>query len=68
MNPIVTALHHQIEVAQGAIAAFQQACPHTETHQQPGANTGGYDGPAHDSYWVDHTCKECGKWWREDVQ
>ncbi len=68
MSPVILALNRQIADAQTAIAAFQQECPHTETHQRPGANTGGYDGPAFDMYWVDHTCKEGGKWWRQDVQ
>lgn len=68
MNPIITALNRQIQEAQEAIYAFQRDCPHTKTYKEPGANTGGYDGPAFDSYWVDHTCEECGKWWREDVK
>lgn len=66
MNPIVYSLHKKIQECQEAIEAFQKECPHTETYKKPGANTGNYDGPAFDMYWVDHTCKECGKWWRED--
>lgn len=68
MSPIVVALYRQIEEAQEAITAFQAECPHTETYQKPGSNTGGYDGPNFDSYWVDHTCKHCGKWWRQDIE
>jgi hypothetical protein len=66
MSPYIVRLQRRIDEAQAAITAFQQECPHPDIHKKPGANTGGYDGPRFDEYWVDHTCKRCGKWWRAE--
>lgn len=51
------------------LLALQVACCHPVAHvtQKNGANTGNYDGPRFDLYWIDHSCQICGKWWREDT-
>lgn len=63
-------LNHQAEIEkhEKAIEKIIANCVHEEKflEKKYGANTGGYDGPMHDSYWADFTCTRCGKSWRAD--
>jgi hypothetical protein len=44
---------------------LQDECPHTNVDKKYKANTGNYD-PSADSYWIELSCPDCGKWWMED--
>ena len=46
------------------LVALQEQCEHPHLINKYGGNTGNYD-PAADMYWIDHTCPDCKKHWRE---
>lgn len=46
-------------------ATLQAECTHPNVVKKYDANTGNYD-PTADSYWIDFTCPDCRKRWRED--
>ena len=68
MNKQIERLAKKIRDAQDKIYDIQKACPHENVDSKYGANTGGYDGPNFDVYWIDVTCKDCGKWQRFDSE
>lgn len=45
--------------------ALQYECPHTNVDKKYKSNTGNYD-PSANSYWIELSCPDCGKWWMED--
>lgn len=65
---IISKLNEEIKILYKKISEIQEECSHPKSavESKNGAYTGGYDGPASDSYWVDHTCQLCEKKWRED--
>ena len=56
-------LQSQITDCQILILEEQKVCNHPDSQMtaKTGANTGGYDGPDYDLYWVDAECGACGK-------
>ena len=51
-----------------SILKIQEKCDHPGEHLEAifKSNTGGYDGPSFDSYWVRFQCLACGKRWAAD--
>lgn len=45
--------------------ALQASCPHSGHLFKYRSNTGNYS-PSDDSYWTEHTCDDCGKYWTEE--
>ena len=43
---------------------LMDSCEHPGVISISGSSTGHYDNV--DSYWIDHSCNDCGKAWRED--
>ena len=66
MNKEIAKLQKKIVESQLKIYQLQDVCPHENVTSKYGANTGGYDGPNFDVYWIDVTCKDCGQWQRFD--
>ena len=60
-------IRREINELEGELVIHQEKCKHKNATFEYGANTGGYDGPAFDSYWKSHECPTCLKRWREDI-
>lgn len=58
-------LEKRIANAKSKLYGLQQRCKHPNRVSVHGANTGNWD-PDNDSYWVNHSCPECGLRWRTD--
>jgi hypothetical protein len=53
----------RLEHWDGMLRELQQVCPHESVAKKYRGNTGSWDG---DSYWIEFTCQDCGKFWIED--
>ena len=51
---------------QELIHKVQDKCTHIGHSMEYKSNTGGYDGPAFDRYWVEYKCPTCLKQWSKD--
>lgn len=49
----------------GAERALQETCAHPNATKKYGGDTGNWD-RSQDSYWIDFSCPDCRKRWRED--
>ncbi len=54
----------QIQEATNAIKEIQERCVHPAKVSVPRSDTGKWD-RSQDEYWTEHTCPDCGKFWRE---
>lgn len=64
MNPEILKLQSQLGKIQQKLYKLREKCPHEDCVAEYGSNTGGYDGPDFDLYWIDVTCNDCNKWMR----
>jgi len=68
MNPIKVAIeevNRMIAKLNEEKLRLQNACNHPGLISVQKSDTGNYD-PTHDCWWVEFTCPNCGKFWRED--
>lgn len=68
MLPSVLKQKAAIKTAYETISKIQAKCSHPEQQleKQFEGNTGGYDGPAFDTYSAHFNCLRCGKRWGAD--
>ena len=59
--PEVVRLNKIIARAKMKISILKDTCPHTNHEAVYDGDTGGYDGPNFDTYWVDVKCFDCGR-------
>lgn len=57
----------QINNLGAQIEELQRGCTHPNASHKNGADTGNYS-PSDDSYWTDHYCPDCSKYWQTDQQ
>jgi len=53
------------EVIRQQINDLQVECAHTGVKKEYKGNTGNWD-PNDNCYWINFSCPDCGKFWRED--
>lgn len=63
LNEEIARLRSRIDSDTARIEEIQSACTHSSRTQEYGESVGNRD-PYNDWYWVDYTCRYCGKCWR----
>jgi len=68
--PTISEKYQKLKVklnkVQEDILKLQAECTHVNVTQSKGSTTGGFD-PNNDSFWIDHTCPDCGKMWTDYI-
>ena len=49
------------------LIALREECQHPNVEVKHRANVGNYD-PSADSYWTEHKCPDCGKFWTIEIE
>jgi len=58
----VASLKLKLEALYDQIDKVQEECVHTTVNAVYKGDSGNWD-PGDDSYWIEHTCQDCGKRW-----